>query len=87
MGRPNKQDRVGGRAGHFNMCAEIITCVSPLVCLCFSSGVFLSYSVTGACPVTTNLVVRVDAKNDNHSSNNNNNNNNNDLDNLQLAWI
>ena len=36
--------------------------VSPLVYLCFFSGVFLSSGVTGACPVTTDLVTRVDVR-------------------------
>ena len=33
-----------------------------LVCLCFFSGVFLSSRVTGACPVTEHLIVRVNVR-------------------------
>ena len=33
--------------------------VPPMVCLCFFPGVFVSSSVTGACPVTTDLIIRV----------------------------
>ena len=33
--------------------------VPPLLCLCFFPGVFLSSGVTGACPVTTELIMRV----------------------------
>ena len=33
--------------------------VPLLVCLCFFPGVFLSSRVTGACPVTTDVIIRV----------------------------
>ena len=33
-----------------------------LVCLCFLPGVLLSSSVTGACPVTTDLNMRVNVR-------------------------
>ena len=36
--------------------------VSPFVCLCFLPGVFLSSRVTGACPVTTDLIMRVNVR-------------------------
>ena len=36
--------------------------VPPLVCLCFIPGVFLSSRVTGACPVTADLVMRVNVR-------------------------
>ena len=36
--------------------------VPPLVCLCFFPEVFLSSRVTGACPVTTDLIMRVDVR-------------------------
>ena len=34
----------------------------PLICLCFFPGVFLSSKVTGACPVTTDLIMRVNVR-------------------------
>ena len=34
----------------------------PLVCLCFFPGVFLSFRVTGACPVTADLIMRVNVR-------------------------
>ena len=38
-------------------------CVPPLVfCLCYFPGVFLSSRVTGACPVTTALILQVDVR-------------------------
>ena len=36
--------------------------VPPLVGLCFFPGVFLSSRVTGACPVTTDLIMRVNVR-------------------------
>ena len=36
--------------------------VPPLVCLCLFPGVFLSFRVTGACPVTTDLIMRVNVR-------------------------
>ena len=36
--------------------------VPPLVCLCSFSEVFLSSRVTGACPVTTDLIMRINVK-------------------------
>ena len=36
--------------------------VPPLVCLCFFPGVFVSSRVTGACPVTTDLIMRVNVR-------------------------
>ena len=36
--------------------------VPPLVCLCLLPGVFLSSSVSGACPVTTDLIMRVNVR-------------------------
>ena len=36
--------------------------VPPLVCMCFLPGVFLSSRVTGARPVTTNLIMRVSVR-------------------------
>ena len=37
-------------------------CVPPLACLCFFPLVFLSSRVTGACPVTTDLIMRVNVR-------------------------
>ena len=34
----------------------------PLVYLCFFPGVFLISRVTGACPVTTDLIMRVNVR-------------------------
>ena len=45
--------------------------------LCFFPGVFLSSRVTGACPVTTDLILRVNVRTNNNNNNNNNNDNNN----------
>ena len=36
--------------------------VPPLVCLCAFPGVFLSSRVTGACPVITDLIMRVNVR-------------------------
>ena len=36
--------------------------VPPLVCLCFFPGVMISPRVTGACPVTTDLIMRVNVR-------------------------
>ena len=36
--------------------------VPPLVCLCSFPGVVLSSRVTGACPVTTDLIMRVNVR-------------------------
>ena len=36
--------------------------VPPLVCFVFFPGVFLSSRVTGACPVTTDLIMRVNVR-------------------------
>ena len=36
--------------------------VPPLVCLCFFPGVFLSSTVTGACSVATDLIMRVNVR-------------------------
>ena len=36
--------------------------VPSLVCLCFFPGVFLSSRVIGACPVTTDLIMRVNVR-------------------------
>ena len=49
-------------------CASCDICVYPdfikisLVCLCSFLGVFLSSRVTGACPVATDLIMRVNAR-------------------------
>ena len=42
-------------------CASYVCYMSVplLACLCFFPGVFLSSRVTGACPVTTDLIIRV----------------------------
>ena len=41
-------------------CVSCDICVYHLwFCLCFFPGVFLSSRVTGACPVTTDLIMRV----------------------------
>ena len=37
-----------------------------LVCLCFFPGVFLSSGVTGACPLTTDLIMRVNVRTTTH---------------------
>ena len=43
------------------VCCDI--CVYHLwFCLCFFPGVFLSSRVTGACPVTTDLILRVNMR-------------------------
>ena len=36
--------------------------VPPLVCLCLFPGVFLCSRVTGACPVTTDFIMRVNVR-------------------------
>ena len=53
--------------------------VPPLVCV--FPGVFLSSRVTGACPVTTDLIMRVNVRTTTTTTttNNNNNNNNNNI--------
>ena len=39
------------------------TCVYHLwFCLCFFPGVFVGFRVTGACPVTTDLIMRVNVR-------------------------
>ena len=44
-------------------CASCDICVYHLwFVLCFVSGVFLSSRVTGACPVTTDLIMRVNVR-------------------------
>ena len=41
-------------------CVSCNICVYHLgLCVCVSPGVFLSSIVTGACPVTTDLIMRV----------------------------
>ena len=55
-------------------CVSCDICVYQLGLCVFFPGVFLSSRVTGACPVTTDLIMRV----------NENNNNNNFLVHLDL---
>ena len=41
---------------------DIYMRVPPLVCLCFFPGVFLSSRMNGACPVTTDLIMRANVR-------------------------
>ena len=44
-------------------CVSCDVCVYHLgLCVCFPSGVFLISRVTGACPVTTDLIIRVNVR-------------------------
>ena len=44
------------------MASAVIHACSTLGCVCFLPGVFLSSRVTGACPVTTDLIMRVNVR-------------------------